>query len=70
MKINELIKSFDIYVTNEEKALLEELGNGVRPISSFTEHDQVIINNLVRKSVISKVVKHKSSVMVMRNDFW
>jgi hypothetical protein len=69
MKINELIKSFDIFVTNEEKSLLETLGNEVRPLSSFTEHDQVIINNLIRKSVISKIVKHKSSVMVMRNDF-
>lgn len=69
MKINELIKSFDIFVTNEEQSLLETLGNEVRPLSSFTEHDQVIINNLIRKSVISKIVKHKSSVMVMRNDF-
>ena len=69
MKLNELIKSFDIFVTNEEESLLEQLGTETRPLSSFTEHDQVIINNLIRKSVISKIVKNKSSVMVMKNDF-
>jgi hypothetical protein len=69
MKLNELIKSFDIFVTNEEESLLETLGNDTRPLSSFTEHDQVIINNLIRKSVISKIVINKSSVMVMKNDF-
>jgi hypothetical protein len=69
MKLNELIKSFDIFCTNEELTLLEELGTQARPLSSFTEHDQVIINNLVRKSVISKIVYSKHSVMVMKNDF-
>ena len=69
MKLNELIKSFDIFVTNEEESLLEQLGTGARPLSSFTEHAQVIINNLIRKSVISKIVINKSSVMVMKNDF-
>lgn len=69
MKLNELIKSFDIFVTNEEEAILENFGTQARPLSSFTEHDQVIINNLIRKSVISKIVVNKSSVMVMKNDF-
>ena len=69
MKLNELIKSFDIFCTNEELNLLEELGAQARPLSSFTEHDQVIINNLVRKSVISKIVYSKHSDKVMKNDF-
>lgn len=69
MKLNELIKSFEIFVTNEEESLLEDLGTTARPLSSFTEHDQVIINNLIRKSVISKIVVNKSSVMVIKNDF-
>lgn len=67
MKINELIKSFKIYTTNEENKMLETFGNPA-PLSSFTEHEQVIINNLIRKSVISKVL-HKGTVMVMRNEF-
>lgn len=65
MKINELIKSFEIYMTNEEKNLLETFDTA--PLSSYTERDQVIINNLIRKSVISKVL-HNGNVMVMRNE--
>ena len=64
-----LRSDFDIFVTNEEKSVMETLGTEARPLSSFTEHDQVIINNLIRKSVISKIVVNKSSVMVMKNDF-
>lgn len=64
MKINELVKS--IYMTNEEKNLLETFDQP-QPLSVFTERDQVIINNLIRKSIISKV-QHNGTVMVMRND--
>lgn len=67
MKLNELIKSFKIYTTNEENNLLETLDDSrPRPLSSFTEHEQVIINNLIRKSVISKVL-YNGSVMVLPN---
>jgi hypothetical protein len=65
MKINELIKS--IYVTNEEKALLETFDKPI-PLSTFAGREQVIINNLIRKSVISKV-RHNGTVMVMRNEY-
>jgi hypothetical protein len=64
MKINELIKS--IYMTNEEKNLLETFDQPV-PLSSFTERDQTIINNLIRKSIISKV-QHNGTIMVIRNE--
>jgi hypothetical protein len=66
MKLNELIKDFTIYVNNEEKRVLESL-NGLVPISGFDERDQVIINNLLRKSVISKVL-YNNNIMVMKND--
>ena len=69
MKVSELISNFEIFVTNEEKSLLENLGIEPLPLSSFTEHEQVIINNLIRKSVISKSIANNSSVMVMKNDF-
>ena len=64
MKINELIKS--IYMTNEEKNLLETFDQPV-PLSSFTERDRTIINNLIRKSIISKV-RHNGTIMVRRNE--
>ena len=66
MKLNELINSVEIYTTNEEKQCLDTV-EGVMPLSSFTEREQVIINNLIRKSLISKVRLHGSE-MVMRNE--
>jgi len=64
MKITELVKS--IYMTNEEKNLLETFNKPI-PLSSFTERDQTIINNLIRKSIISKV-QHNGTIMVIRNE--
>ena len=57
----------DIYMTNEEKALLETI-NDVRPLGSFPERDQTIINNLIRKSIISKVQTQSGTIVVIRND--
>jgi len=66
MKINELISNFEIYKTNEEAQLLEHI-NDPQLLSSFDEHDQVIINNLIRKSLISTYNKN-GHVLVIRND--
>jgi hypothetical protein len=54
MKINELIKDFEVYTSNEEKRMLEQL-TYVRPLSSFSEHDQFTIESLIRKSLVIKV---------------
>jgi hypothetical protein len=67
MKLNELIKSFSIAMSNEEKALLDQI-QGVQPLDSFTEREQVIIENLVRKSLVSKI-HNKGSTLVMANEF-
>jgi len=56
----------EIYMTNEEKALLETIDD-VRPLGSFPEREQTIINNLIRKSIISKV-QHNGTIMVIRNE--
>jgi len=64
MNINELVK--DIYMTNEEKDLLETIDSPM-PLGSFPEREQTIINNLIRKSIISKV-QHNGTIMVIRND--
>jgi hypothetical protein len=66
MKLNELITDFSIYTTNEEKSLLETL-NGLVPLSTFQEREQIIIDNLIRKSVVSKIL-YNNQVMVMKND--
>ena len=57
----------EIYMTNEEKSLLETI-NDVRPIGSFPEREQTIINNLIRKSIISKVQTQSGTIVVIRND--
>jgi hypothetical protein len=54
MKINELIKDFEVYTSNEEKRMLEQLTH-VRPLSSFSERDQFTIESLIRKSLVIKV---------------
>lgn len=67
MKLNELVKDFSIYLTNEEKSLLENV-QGLVALSAFQEREQIIINNLIRKSVVSKVI-YNDQVMVMPNDY-
>jgi hypothetical protein len=66
MKLNELITEFDIYMTNEERALYEQLDTVV-PFIQFNERQRVIVNNLIRKSLVSKI-QHKNQIMVARND--
>jgi hypothetical protein len=67
MKVNELINSFEIYKTNEEQELLGKLGTTPHPLNSYSEREQVIINSMIRKSLVSKV--HNNGLfLVMRND--
>lgn len=66
MKLNELITSFEIYTTNEEKEELTKL-DGVVRLSSLSERQQVIINNLIRKSLVSKI-HSPMGIMVVKND--
>jgi|688.fasta_scaffold367559_3 hypothetical protein len=54
MKINELINSFEIYVSNEEKNLLEKL-DSARSLMSFTERERFTIEGLIRKSLVIKI---------------
>ena len=66
MKLNELISEFSIYLNNEEKAIREKL-NKPRTLATFSERDQFIIENLVRKSMVSKN-KYKNTTLVVNNE--
>jgi len=66
MKLNELIEDFEIFTTNEEKDVLSRL-DSVRPLESFTEREQTIIENLIRKSLVSKV-HNNGSTLVLANE--
>lgn len=66
MRLNELIRSFEIYTTNEEKSVLEQISRPL-PLDSFEERQQVVIQNLIRKSLISRL-SNNGHVYVMKND--
>ena len=67
MKINELIHEFAIHQTNEEKDLLKRMQD-VRPFNSYSERERLIIENLIRKALVSKIVEGKT-VMVVANEY-
>lgn len=54
MKLNELINSFEIYTSNEEKEVLKKL-DYPQLLSSFAERDQFTIEGLIRKSLVIKI---------------
>lgn len=66
MKINELISSFVIQMSNEENAVYEKL-DARTPLSLFNEREQFIIHNLIRKSLVSKIMLD-GQTLVTRND--
>lgn len=66
MKINELIQTFSIQMSNEENEIYCELDNKT-PLSMFNERQKFIIENLIRKSLVSKIIVNGQTVVV-RND--
>jgi len=66
MKLNELLGRFKIYLTNEEKSLLNDMDNVMLP-EQFNEREVTIIENLVKKSIIRKVV-HKGTMYLVKNE--
>jgi hypothetical protein len=54
MKINELITSFEVWTTNEERRLLKKLDKPVK-LRSLSEEDQFKIASMIRKSLVTKV---------------
>lgn len=67
MKLNELIKEITVAVSNEEYALLSQIESNSLPYDAFSERDQFIIENLVRKSLVSKI-RHNNMVMVVAHE--
>jgi hypothetical protein len=62
MKINELLGEFGIYTTNEEGQLLKKLQQPVK-LRQLSEHDQFIVQAMIRKSLVSKI-GHKDPTIV------
>ena len=49
-----ILDGFSIFTTNEEKKLLSKLQKPKR-LSSLAEHDQFIVQGMIRKSLITKI---------------
>ena len=67
MKLNELISDFEIALTNEERKVLEKM-EAIAPLDSYLEREQFIIEGLIRKSIVSKVIQ-KNQTLVMKNGY-
>ena len=67
MKINELIQDFTIQCTNEERAVLKRC-NDCRSLDSYSERDRFVIEGLIRKALVSKLIQD-GTVMVVANEF-
>ena len=52
MKINELLNNFEIFTTNEEYKLLAKLDIET-PLQSFPERQRFVIENMIKKSLVS-----------------
>jgi hypothetical protein len=66
MKLNDLITDFSIALSNEEKKLLRRFSGVMQP-DQFTEREKTIIENMIRKSVVSKIV-HKGKTYLVQNE--
>lgn len=65
MKINELISDFKVFTTNEETEVLNSL-KSIAHLDSFSPREQYVLENLIKKSLVSKVV-HNNTTMVIKN---
>jgi len=66
MKLNELLKDFTIQMSNEEKEVLAKC-KSVQPIHMFSQRDRFVIEGLIRKSLVSKII-HNGDVLVVKNE--
>lgn len=57
-----LLDGFSIWTTHAEQKLLEKLHRPVK-IASLTEHEQFIIQAMIRKSLVTKIGHNNPSVV-------
>jgi len=62
MKISQLLNGFEIYTTNEERAMLDKLTHPIK-MASLTEREKVIAENMIRKSLLIKVGFNDPSIV-------
>lgn len=68
MKLNELITSFSIALSNEENDLLNKL-EGITSLSAYEERERYVIENLIRKSLVIRLDRNGETYIV-KNDMF
>lgn len=66
MNIKEMLKGFEVFVTNEEQQVLDRMEH-IRPMEAYNERERFVIENLIRKSLVSKV-RRENTYMVVKNE--
>lgn len=66
MKIKELEEGIRIILSNEEQELLDSIEK-LTSIEAFTERNRFILENLIRKSLVTKI-RHGNSYLVTKNE--
>lgn len=66
MKIQEFKPGIDIYLSNEEKIVLDSIKDG-SPLAAYSERQRVVIENLAKKDLVTKI-KRNSLDYVVKND--
>ncbi len=66
MKINELLQGFAIFTTLEEEQVLKKL-QAAAYLSDFSDREQVIIEGMIRKSLVIKLGNKNPKVIA--NEF-
>jgi len=66
MKIDEVLKQFKIFTSNEELEVLKKMDT-LKPMEFYNERERFVIENLVRKSLVSKV-KSNNTYLVIKNE--
>ena len=67
MKLRELLKFIDIFVTNEEHELMQKIPFNPTAMSKFSEREQIVIQNLINKSLVTKINEKNNVIMVRKN---
>lgn len=66
MRLNELMSGVSVYVTNEERKILNKITHPCY-IDTFDEREQFVIENLIKKNLLVKT-SSKGSTLVAPNE--
>ena len=54
-------------MSNEERDMLDKMGSDIKVIHAYTERERFVIESLIRKALVSKIVRN-GSVLVVANE--